>query len=110
MGESIRKSLQAHPSLKKDPLIAAAILDVLRHRNLRRGRESFVMALGYVGASAHAPALVALIGDHDICGHVVDTLLKMRVGGYGREVAPLAGHKQAWVRRLAKRYVERYAI
>jgi hypothetical protein len=39
---------------------------------------------------------------------VVDTLLKMRAGGFADAVAPLVQSDKAWIRRLAKKYVERY--
>src|SRR5215471_1085433 len=39
---------------------------------------------------------------------VVDTLLKMRAGGFADAVAPLVQSDKAWIRRLAKKYVGRY--
>ena len=108
IGETIRHSLKTNPKLKKDPSVIRAILEVVQDRHLRRGRQSFVMLLGFTGASTHAPLLVSLISDPDIDGHVIDTLLKMRAAGYAPQVAKFITHTQAWVRRLAKRYVERY--
>jgi len=110
IGEEIRQSFQAHPRLKRDLASLHAVLDVARYRNLRRGRESFVMALGFTGAATHASALAELIDDPDISGHVVDTLLKMRAPGYSSQVSPLTAHKRAWVRRLAERYIARPGV
>ena len=107
-GENVRQSFQAYPRLKNDSAALHAVLDVIRYRNLRRGRESFVMALGFTGAAMHAPALAELIDDPDLSGHVVDTLLKMRAAGYSSQVSPLTKHQRAWVRRLAQRYVARF--
>lgn len=108
IGETLRHSLKANPTFKRDPSVIRAILEVLQARNLRRGRQSFVMLLGFSSASTHAPLLASFITDPDIDGHVIDTLLKMRAVGYAPQVAKFTTHSQAWVRRLAKRYVERY--
>jgi hypothetical protein len=109
IGETIRQSLKARPNLKRDPAVLHAIIEVIKNRNLRRGRESFVMLLGFTGAAKHAATVAGFAGDPDVCGHVVDTLLKMRVPGYIAQVSELTSHKRAWIRRLAKKYVERYA-
>jgi hypothetical protein len=109
IGEVIRQSLKARPRLKKDPDVLHAILGVIQNRNLRRGRESFVMLLGFTGAAKYAPIVARFASDPDICGHVVDTLLKMRVPGYTMQIAKLTSHNRAWIRRLAQKYVERYA-
>jgi hypothetical protein len=109
MGEAIRQSFQSTPSLKRDRRVLDAVLDVVRHRQLRRGRQSFVMALGFAGAAAYAPALAELLVDPDVDGQVLDTLLKMRVAGYGEVVAPLLDARHAWIRKLARRYLDRYA-
>jgi hypothetical protein len=50
----------------------------------------------------------AFLSDSDVDGQVVHTLLKMRAGGYAEAVAPLLQSEKPWIRRLAKKYVERY--
>lgn len=108
IGETIRQSFVANPKLKKNSSVIHAIIEVVQERNLRRGRQSFVMLLGFKGAAKYAPLLASLINDPDIDGHVVDTLLKMRVPGFASKIVSLTSHKQAWIRRLAKRYIDRY--
>lgn len=110
IGEQIRQSLLAQPKLKKNPEVIRAILEVIQLRNLRRGRESFVMLLGFTGAAMHAPLVATFANDPDIAGHVVDTLLKMRAPGFSKEIFALTSHKRAWIRRLAHRYIDRYPI
>ena len=108
IGETLRLSFCASSKLKHDTGAVQAVLGIIQYRNLRRGRESFVMALGFTAAARYAGALAELIGDSDIEGHIVSTLLKMRAPGYAPQVAQLANHKQIWVRRLVKRYIDRY--
>lgn len=67
-----------------------------------------MMALGFVGARQFAMRLVPFLCDSDVDGQVLDTLLKMKAGGHGQAVAPLAHSNKAWIRRLAKKYLERY--
>lgn len=107
VGEAIRQSFQSTPRLKRNRRVLDAVLNAVRHRQLRRGRQSFVMALGFTGAVSYAPALAELLTDPDIDGQVLDTLLKMRAAGYARAVAPLLEDRHAWIRKLARRYLQR---
>jgi hypothetical protein len=66
------------------------------------------MAIGFVAACPHASSLAGLLGDPDVNGQVVYTLLKMKVGGFANDVAPLLQSEKSWIRRLAKKYIERY--
>jgi hypothetical protein len=109
LGEFIRQKLLKAPRLREDRRLVGAILDVIDQRNLRRGRQSFVMLLGSVKAAHVAPRIARWAGDPDIAGHVVDTLLKMRVPGYADVVRPHVSSKYTWIRRKAKTYMERYA-
>jgi len=108
LGESIRRAFLRYPRLKKRTSLISKIVDVATCRNLRHGRQSFIMALGFVAASQFAPKLVPFLDDSDVDGQVVYTLLKMRSPGYADAVAPLTQSNKAWIRRLAKRYMERY--
>jgi len=108
IGESIRRAFSHHPHLKKRTTLISKVAEVATCRNLRRGRQSFVMALGFVGAQQFAKRLVPFLRDSDVDGQVLDTLLKMKAGGYAQAVAPLAHSDKAWIRRLAKKYLERF--
>ena len=109
IGESVRRAFQRHPKLKKNRPLISRVVEVATRRNLRHGRQSFIMALGFVAARDFAPMLAPFLDDADVDGHVIDTLLKMKAAGYSAAVAPLTRSKKTWVRRLANRYVERYS-
>ncbi len=66
------------------------------------------MALGFVAARRYAETLVPFLTDTDVDGQLVDTLIKMRAPGFKREVASLLHSDKTWIRRLAKKYVDRY--
>jgi hypothetical protein len=76
---------------------------------LRRGRQSFVMAIGFVSARPYAERLSKFASDPDIDAQVVDTLLKMKAPGFRDKVEPLLASKMTWIRNLAKRYISLYA-
>ncbi|MFJ4222758.1 hypothetical protein [Microbacterium sp. NPDC089695] len=108
VGADIWEILIAHPSLRKDDVLCAQIVAVATNRAAMRGRRSFILACGSVKHARYAPQLVAHLDDNAVDGQVLDTLLKMRVGEYTTEVRPLLDSPTAFIRRLAKRYVERY--
>jgi hypothetical protein len=65
IGEAVRQALSRHPKLKKDDALVAKVTEVATCRNLRRGRQSFILALGFVGARSHAATLATLLEDPD---------------------------------------------
>ena len=109
LGEEVRQALKRAPSLKRDRSLLDSIADVVDTLNLRRGRQSFALALGFKGAAALAPRLAAHLSDRDIAGQCLHSLIKMGASGFASEVARLSDHEQAWIRRLARRYLDEYA-
>ena len=55
-------------------------------------------------------ALVPYLKDADVDGHVVDASLKMKEPGFADRVAPLTRADKAWIRGLARKYLERYPV
>ena len=108
IGESVRRAFVQHRHWKKNTILISKVVEVAKNRNLRRGRQSFITALGFASACPHASSLVAFLSDPDVNGQVVDTLLKMRAGDFANVVAPLVQSEKTWIRRLAKKYIERY--
>lgn len=109
IGESIRHAFVRNPKLKKRENVLAKVADVATCRNLRRGRQSFVMALGFVSALHCAERLAVFLGDPDVDGQVLDTLIKMKASSYTREVNLLLNSDKTWIRRLARKYLDRYS-
>jgi hypothetical protein len=109
IGESIRQSFVRNPRFKKRENILTKVAEAATCRNLRRGRQSFIMALGFVSARHYAEHLAVFLSDPDVDGQVLDTLIKMKAFGYVREVNFLVHSDKAWIRRLAKKYLDRYS-
>jgi hypothetical protein len=110
IGESIRRAFVQEPKLKKNRAVLEKVLEVASCRNLRRGRQSSIMALGFVDARQHAKALSPFLRDPDVDGHVLYTLIKMKVPGFVSEVEPLLQSDKTWIRNSAKKYLSRYGL
>ncbi len=50
IGEAVRQAFSRTPLLKKNRPVQKKVIEVTTCRNLRRGRQSFIMALGFVAA------------------------------------------------------------
>ena len=66
------------------------------------------MAIGFVDARQYAEALIPFLSDSDVDGQIIYTLLKMRASGHAHAVRGLLESEKTWIRRLARKYIERY--
>jgi hypothetical protein len=110
IGESVRRSFVQNPKFKKNRDVLSRMVEVACCRNLRRGRQSFIMALGFVAARQCAKTLSPFLTDPDVDGHVVYTLIKMKAPGFISEVEPLLQSDKTWIRNLAEKYLSRYGL
>jgi|SRR5580704_11314311 hypothetical protein len=110
IGETVRRSFAQHPKFKKNEDLLNKVVEVVICRDLRRGRQSFIMALGFVAARQHAKTLSQFLSDPDVDGHVAYTLIKMKASGFSPEVEPLLQSDKTWIRNLAKKYLSRYGL
>lgn len=108
IGERIRQLLNACKVLRCDHRLHEAIVRMCQNRAAKRGRQSFILLLGYSCCDYLAYAISSELGDSGVQGHVVHTLLKMRVAGFFTRVEPLTRSRFAWIRNKANTYCERY--
>jgi len=107
-GESIRKLLAEQKSLRRDEELQRTFLRVACNPNAKRGRQSFIMLLGYSCCAGHAPRIAEQLSDPSVVGHVIDTLLKMRCPDYVQDISAFTKSDPAWVRNKAKAYIKKY--
>ena len=105
IGEQIRQLLLRSPRLRADSALQRQFIEIACDRRAHRGRQSFVMLLGYQSCAEHAMRLVEHLDDRFVAGQVVGVLYKMRAPGYSDRVRPLLNDEIAWVRNEAKRYL-----
>jgi len=108
-GETARQTLIGRRNWKRDQQLQQEMLAVATHEPLRRGRQSWLMALGFVDAQPLANRIAPFLTDPNVDGHVIDALLKMRSPDYVSEIWRLSKHEQPWIRKLARRYLVRYS-
>lgn len=106
IGEVIRQIIHEE---KKDLNVEQAdrICEICLNSKAKRGRQSFVMLLSKKRYFKYADRLVSLLKDVDVSGHILDALYKMKALQYQEEVKPLLSSEYTWIRKLAKRYIEK---
>lgn len=107
IGEEIRL-LILESKKKPSKLQVERILKICLNRNAKRGRESFIMLLGKKCYACYAPEIVPLLNDEYVDGHTVDTLYKMDVSEYVKQIEPFVNHKRTWIKNTAKKYIQKY--
>ena len=108
IGEDIRQLLLKSQSLRKDVEIQRSILRIATDPKAKRGRQSFIMLLGYVTCAHFAPQMADQLLDPQVCGHAIDTLTKMKCADYADAIEPFTRDETTWIRTKAKQYMERY--
>lgn len=110
LGEEIRQLLVESKSLRKDTDLQRAFSRVACNQRAKRGRQSFIMLLGYVYCMQFASDIAGQLADHHVAGHVIDTLIKMQCPSYIKDGEPFTCDKITWIRNKAKKYIEKYKI
>jgi len=105
IGEDIRRLLLKNPRLRSDVRLQVGIMDVACDRRAHRGRQPFVMLLGYRSCAGYSGRLAGHLDDSFVNGHVISTLYKMRASGHSRAIRAFLVSKVTWVRDEAKRYL-----
>ena len=108
IGEEIRQIITTKKSLRKDNEINELIINFCQNRNSKRGRQSFILLLGYKDLSGYASKLINMVNDKFVYGQIIDTIYKMRAGGYDKEIRPFLNDKNTWIKNLAKKYIEKH--
>jgi hypothetical protein len=104
-GEAIRQLLVRCPALRRDPEVQEGFLRIATDRRAHRGRQSFIMLLGFKACAQHATRLVQELADPNVDGHVIWALNRMKVPDFSRRIEPFMTHEKAWIRKEATRYV-----
>lgn len=86
---------------------ADRVCEICLNPKAKKGRQSFVMLLSRKRYSKYADRLVSLLIDADVSGHALKSLYKMGAMQYHKEVKPLLSSEYTWIRKLAKRYIEK---
>ncbi len=105
LGEEIRQLFLRKPALRTACDLQIQILGIATDRRAHRGRQSFVMLLGYKSCANHAARLFQEIDDPCIDGHIISTLYKMKAHGFASQIQPFVTNRMTWIRKEAIRYI-----
>ncbi|WP_299438312.1 hypothetical protein [uncultured Aquimarina sp.] len=108
IGEEIRQIIITKKTLRKDEEINDLIIKFCLNKNSKRGRQSFILLLGYKHLSKYASQLINMINDKFVNGQIIDTVYKMQAVGFEKEIRPFLTDKHIWIRKLAIKYIEKY--
>lgn len=106
VGEEIRQLMAKQTKLRRDVELQEAFVEIGTDRRFGRGRQPFIMLLGYRACAVQAPAIAAIVGDPEVQGHAINTLYKMRARGYSNLIERGLGSPATWICKAARRYVE----
>ena len=106
IGEEIRQYVLVSKKQLNDEQIEE-IIGICKNSCAGRGRQTFVILLDKCKFNKFANKIVGLLNDDDIDGHIISTLYKMKAYDYADYVKPFLHHKQLWIRKEAKRYMEK---
>lgn len=109
IGEEIRQIIHSKKSLRNDEEINNAILNICLNNRAKRGRQSFILLLGYKKLSHFAPKLIKIVDDKFVTGQVIDTICKMQVKGFEKEIEPFTRTKDQWIRKIALKYLKKFS-
>lgn len=108
LGEQIRLFLVENKKYKLNDSQLKRINQIATNKNAKNGRQSFIMLLGYKKYQSYSSDIASQIYDSNVAGQVIDTLLKMQAPGYGEIIRPFTTSKFLWIKKKAKKYIERY--
>lgn len=108
IGDKIRQIIYDKKSLRKDKEINDLIMEVCMDKKSKRGRQSFILLLGYKHLSGYAPQLITMINDKFVDGQIIDTIYKMQAIGYEKDIEPFTTEKLTWVKKKAIKYMGKY--
>ena len=105
-GEDIRQLvLSEHKDLNTNQ--ADRVCKICMDFKAKRGRQSFVLLLAKKRFLSYAAQLGTLLPDHDIDGHIIAALYKMKAFQFSELIKPYTNHSITWIRNEAKRYIEK---
>jgi hypothetical protein len=107
LGESIRQVLRRRRALRKNERLWTAIETIATDRAVGKGREPYVMLLAQYGGETRAPLLIQLLDDPEVVGHALYGLRLHGAQGAERQARSLLAHPRAWIRKEARKYLEK---
>ena len=102
-GNGIKWAIANTLSVVADDGVVESIVSLVRDKQHGKSREMLALALANMRCETVLPVLVELLEDKQVAGHAVIALGKLKAKGVRPLIEPFLQHKEAWVRREAKK-------
>jgi hypothetical protein len=106
IGEQIRQVLIKKKKWRRNRELFDEIIKVCQNKTFRRGRLFFIWIVGLYGGQYYISHLIDLLDEEDrvIIAFTIEALRKLKAGEAKEKVRPFLNHKDADVRKEAKKY------
>lgn len=109
LGEGLRQALSSRSQWKRSPVLWNSVAQVLADDELRHGRQPFFELLARYGGATYHDALIRGLDDETVQGQAIKALRLARVEGANARISEIQSEtKHGWVRREAKKYLEKF--
>ena len=106
LGENLRFLLKRRKDIQKSESLQKTINAIISNKKYGKGRESFALLPGEFKFSLSIDTLIKMLYDEDIQGHIIISLIKLKVKGLDKEIKLIAETKDGWISKKAKKYLE----
>jgi HEAT repeat protein len=92
-----------------DDAVLEDMIELARDRSAGKAREMVVAGLGNMSDRRVLDVLVELLGDEEVCGNALMALAKLGASASGARtrIEPFLKHPKEWVRKEARRAIEK---
>ncbi len=90
-----------------DDTVLDDMIELATERRYGKAREMVIVGLGNMSDPRAVAVLVELLKDDEVCGHAIIALGKLKAPASRAHVQPFLRHPNEWVRKEAKRTIEK---
>jgi hypothetical protein len=108
LGENIRLLLKKRKDIRNSDFLQKEINKIISDKKFGKGREPFALLPGEYKFFSNIETLIKMINDEEIQGHIIISLIKLKVKGLDKEMKVIADTKTGWVSKEAKKYLNKF--
>lgn len=102
-GDGIKWAIANALSVVADGSVLESLVSLVRDKRHGKSREMLALALANMRSDAVLPVLSELLEDEPVAGHAIMALGKLKAQSARPLIEPFLQHKEAWVRKEAKK-------
>jgi hypothetical protein len=107
LGEKIRRILLKRKDLRKAEVVHDLVKAIILDKKYGKGREPFALILGEFKIILSLDDLRKAINDEEIQGHILKSLIKLKIKGFENEAEKISIEKKGWIAKTARDYLNK---